>query len=117
MKLAIVQTRPPHQQASGREGLDTALVGAVFDLEVSLLFVDDGVYQLLAGQDPAAIGQKPWCAAFEAAELYGIRQLLVDAEALAERGIEVGELMVPVELRSGSELAQHLDSCDQVLVF
>ena len=28
MKLAIVQTRPPHQQASGREGLDTALVGA-----------------------------------------------------------------------------------------
>jgi sulfur relay (sulfurtransferase) DsrF/TusC family protein len=50
-------------------------------------------------------------------KLYGIRQLLVDAEALAERGIEVGELMVPVELRSGSELAQHLDSCDQVLVF
>lgn len=117
MKLAIVQTRPPHGGAAGREGLDTALVGAVFDLDVSLLFVDDGVYQLLAGQAPTAIGQKPWCAAFEAVELYGIKQLLVDAEALALRGIAATELMVTAELLSSSELAQHLDSRDRVLIF
>ena len=37
-KLAIIFRRAPHGSASGREGLDLALLSASFEQEVSLIF-------------------------------------------------------------------------------
>jgi sulfur relay (sulfurtransferase) DsrF/TusC family protein len=42
------------------------LVAAAFDQDVSLSFIDDGVYQLVEGQNPEGIGMKNFSKTFHA---------------------------------------------------
>ena len=46
-RILFVIAHPPHRGALAFELLDELLVGAVFDQRVSVLFVGDGVYQLI----------------------------------------------------------------------
>ena len=46
-KILFLLRSPPYAGARAYETLEVLLVAAVFDQEVSVLFADDGVYQLL----------------------------------------------------------------------
>ncbi|WP_019332608.1 DsrE family protein, partial [Pseudomonas syringae] len=48
--LLIVSRQSPWSGPGAREALDIALAGGAFDLPVGLLFLDDGVFQLLPQQ-------------------------------------------------------------------
>ena len=51
-----INRRPPHGTIYAVESLEVVLIGAAFDQAVSLAFLDDGVFQLKAGQDTSEIG-------------------------------------------------------------
>ncbi len=57
-KFMYLNRKAPYGTIYAWESLEVVLVGAAFDQEVSLMFVDDGVYQLVKGQDTAGIGMK-----------------------------------------------------------
>ncbi|WP_426417717.1 sulfurtransferase complex subunit TusC [Aestuariirhabdus sp. LZHN29] len=115
--LCVLTSKPPYGSLAAKEALDTALIGAAFDLDVSLLFDGDGVYQLLDLQNPRAPGQKKFSAALPALELYGIERLLVCNDSLKARGLDPQQLCVRVECLSREELAGHLNDTDIVLGF
>ncbi len=48
--LLIISRQSPWSGPSAREALDIALAGGAFDLPVGMLFLDDGAFQLAAGQ-------------------------------------------------------------------
>ena len=50
-KFLYVNRRAPHGTVYAHEALEVVLIGAAFDQDVSLAFIDDGVFQLKKDQD------------------------------------------------------------------
>ncbi|BAF61898.1 sulfurtransferase complex subunit TusC [Candidatus Vesicomyidisocius calyptogenae] len=75
------------------ESLEVVLVAAAFDQDVSLAFIDDGVYQIIKGQNTNGIGMKNFSKTFHALGDYEINKLYVSAESLEERGLSADDLM------------------------
>ena len=50
-KFMYLNRRAPYGTIYAWESLEVILIGAAFDQEVSLMCMDDGVYQLVKGSD------------------------------------------------------------------
>jgi len=97
-KLLYVVTQPPYSNAVGQEALDAALIGASFEQRVSLLFVQDGVFQLKAGQDVGGTDIKEFTKTYKALGDFGIEQVYVHDLSMAARGLSESELMIDVNV-------------------
>ena len=93
-KFLYINRRAPHGTNYAQEGLEVALIGAAFDQHVCLAFVDDGVFQLMRGQDTSGIASKNFTAAFGALGDYGVRAIYVEHESLQQRGLHKDDLML-----------------------
>ena len=98
-------------------GVLVVLIAATFDQDCSLVFADDGVYQLAKGQNTKAIALKNFSPTYRALEDYDIEKLYVERESLAARGLTEDDLMVPVAVLSSAELAELMAAQDVVLSF
>ncbi len=83
----------PHGSIYAQEGLEVALIGAAFDQDVSMAFIDDGVFQIKNGQDTSATGMKNFSPAWRALGDYDITRLYVEKESLEARGLSADDLM------------------------
>ena len=54
-KFMYVNRKAPYGTIYAWESLEVVLIGAAFEQDVSLAFIDDGVYQLTKGQDTKGI--------------------------------------------------------------
>jgi len=75
------------------ESLEVVLIAAAFEQDVSLAFMDDGVYQIVEGQETDGIGMKNFSKTFHALGDYDINKLYVSKESLEERGLSESDLM------------------------
>ena len=57
-KFMYVNRKAPYGTIYALESLEVVLIGAAFDQDVSLAFMDDGVFQLAKGQKTEGIGMK-----------------------------------------------------------
>ncbi|MES9855221.1 MAG: sulfurtransferase complex subunit TusC [Sedimenticola sp.] len=92
-KFLYLNRRAPYGTIYAWEALEVVLIGAAFDQEVSLAFVDDGVYQIIKGQDTAETGMKNFSPTYSALGDYDVTQLFVEKESLEERGLTLDDLM------------------------
>ncbi len=92
-KFMYVNRRAPHGTIYAWESLEVVLIGAAFDQDVSLAFLDDGVYQLLKGQDTSGIATKNFSPTYSALGDYDVTKLYVEKESLEERGLTIDDLM------------------------
>ncbi len=116
-KFLYVNRRAPHGTVYALESLETVLIGAAFDQDVSMLFIDDGVYQLKKDQQPDSIEFKNFSKAFRALEMYDVEKLFVEQESLDERGLSKDDLLVEVELVSRQSVSELVDQQDVILSF
>jgi tRNA 2-thiouridine synthesizing protein C len=93
----FVLRKPAHSGAYVQEMLDTILTTAAFDQKVSILLLDDGVFQLKIGQHPEKIGMKDTAAIFNALEIYDVNNIYTEVESMQERGLKPGDLCLPVQ--------------------
>jgi len=93
--LTFITRKAPYGQSYAKACLDMVLSASVFDQQLNYVFMDDGVYQLLKNQAPAAIHAKNLSAAFPALELYDIEQVFVDEASLLARGLDAESLCLP----------------------
>ncbi|MFT5578328.1 MAG: tRNA 2-thiouridine synthesizing protein C [Paraglaciecola psychrophila] len=96
--ILIVCRKAPYRSSLAREAIDIALAAAAFDQPLSLLFSGDGVYQLMKEQNSEAIVSKNLGKVLTALPLYGIDSLYADDSALRLRGLEIEDLLLPVQL-------------------
>ena len=113
--LLIISRQAPWAGPSAREALDIALAGGAFDLPLGLLFLDDGVFQLVASQQPAVLQQKDLGANLQALPMFGVEELFVSSRSLAERGLEEATLALPAERLDDTALTLLLDRFDLVV--
>ena len=116
-KFMFVNRKAPYGTIYALESLEVVLISAAFDQDVSLAFLDDGVYQIVKGQHTKAIDVKNFSPTYRALEGYDIEKLYVEKESLDQRGLTEDDLLVDVQVMSSAELAKMMAEQDVVLSF
>jgi tRNA 2-thiouridine synthesizing protein C len=130
-KLLYVNRKAPHGSIYALESLEVVLIGAAFDQDVSLAFIDDGVYQLMLNQDTSGIGVKNFSPTYKALGDYDINKIYVEKESLELRGLNKESLMPltyededddwaekdSIQIVSSEELTDIIDSQDVIFNF
>ncbi len=92
-KFMYLNRRAPYGTIYAWESLEVVLIGAAFDQEVSLMFVDDGVFQLVKGSDTSESDMKNFMPTYRTLGDYGVRHMYVDEASLAARGLSQDDLI------------------------
>ncbi|MGD8570205.1 MAG: sulfurtransferase complex subunit TusC [Gammaproteobacteria bacterium] len=130
-KLMYLNRKAPYGTIYALESLEVVLIGAAFDQDVSLAFVDDGVFQLAKAQKTEGIGVKNFSPTYNALGDYDVNKIYVEKESLDARGLTIDDLLPlkyededddwaekdSIKVVSSSELAEILDQQDVVLSF
>jgi tRNA 2-thiouridine synthesizing protein C len=114
-KFMYVNRKAPYGTVYALEMLEKVLIAAAFEQDVSLVFMDDGVYQLKKGQQTKAVNMKNFSPTFRALEGYDIEKLYVEKESLEARGLTTDDLVVPVEVMSSAELKAMMTKQDVIM--
>ena len=111
--LLIISRQAPWSGLTAREALDIVLAGGAFDLPMGLLFMDDGVFQLVPDQQSSAIEQKNLTANLQVLSLFGVDDVFACSFSLEERGLARTALTVAdvqsLELEKVRELIARYD--------
>lgn len=110
----FVLRKPAHSGANVQEILDIIMTTAAFDQKVSILFLDDGVFQLKNGQHPEKVGMKDTAAIFKALEIYDVNDIYTEVESLQERGLKPGDLCLVVQEYFRKDIAGLIKQFDVV---
>lgn len=130
-KFMYVNRKAPYGTIYAWESLEVVLIGAAFEQDVSLAFIDDGVYQLVKGQNTKELGIKNFSPTYTALGDYDIKKIFVEKESLEARGLTVDDLMPlkwedenedyaekdSIHVVPAKELASILDDADVLLNF
>ena len=116
-KFLFVNRTAPYGTVYALESLEVVLITAAFDQDVSLVFVDDGVWQLKKGQQTKAIETKNFSPTYRALEDYDVEKLYVERESLEARGLTKDDLIVGVTVLGADELGKLIAEQDVVLSF
>ena len=116
-KFMFVNRTAPYGSVYALESLEVVLITAAFDQDVSLVFVEDGVFQLTKGQQTKAIETRNFSPTYRALEGYDVEKLYVEQESLAARGLTAADLIVDVTVLPSRELGALMDEQDVVLTF
>ncbi len=130
-KFLYVNRKAPYGTIYALESLEVVLIGAAFEQDVSLAFLDDGVFQLTRDQNTDEIGVKNFSPTFRALGDYEVTKLFVEKESLEERGLapsDLQEIMYEdedddweekpsIHIVSRSEMADIMADQDVVLSF
>lgn len=108
----FVLRKPAHSGAYVQEMLDIILTTAAFDQKVSILLLDDGVFQLKNGQHPENVGMKDTAAIFNALEIVDVNDIYTEVESLQERGLKPCDLCLPVQTFYRKDIAELIKRFD-----
>ena len=119
MKLAFLFRTAPHGNAISREGLDALLAATAFcdEEEIGVFFIDDGVLNLLDGQNPELLLQKDFTRTFKLFDLYDIEQRFVCADSLDQYNLQTEQLIISAEKIDRTSLINKLSQAEKVFTF
>tara|TARA_R110001599_G_scaffold353512_1_gene593481 strand:+ start:83134 stop:83505 length:372 start_codon:yes stop_codon:yes gene_type:complete len=115
--LLLLIRHSPYGSSLARASIDVALAAAAFDQTVSLLFLGDGVLQLLPDQDTATGGLRNMGKLLASLPLYDIEQVYVDAEAAARYQLDLHGAPVATQALDREAMSRLLSSHDHLLGF
>ena len=116
-KFMFLNRKAPHGTVYALEGLEVVLITAAFDQDVSMVFTDDGVYQLMKGIDSKGIEVKDFSKTYRALEGSDTEKLYVDQKSMDARGLTEDDLIVDVTMLSVDEMANLMAEQDVVISF
>lgn len=105
----------PYDSLVAQEGLDAIFAAAAFGQRVSVLFMDEGVFQLCNNQQPQQ--QKSMEKMLQALELYDVEQRFVHSHSLKLRGLHPQDLCLEVAALDNGQTRTLIQNADHVLSF
>lgn len=115
--VLIVLRHSPYGSSLAKASLDVALATAAFEQSVDLLFLGDGVLQLLPNQDSNSLGIKNVGRHLASLPLYDINYVYVDAQAAARYKLDLREAPVATRVLDLNEMHQLMVGYDHLLGF
>ena len=116
-KFMFLKRKAPYGTVYALESLEVVLIAATFDQDVSVVFMDDGIFEIAKGQNTKAIEMKNFSPTYRALDGYDVEKLYVERESMDARGFTEADFVVPVEVLSANELGQLMAEQDVVLSF
>ena len=130
-KFLYVNRKAPHGTVYALESLEVVLIAAAFEQDVSLAFIDDGVYQLMRNQDTSQIAVKNFTPTYRALGDYEVNKIYIERESLEARGLSKDDLMPltwedededwaekdSIHVISSQEMADVMEQQDVILSF
>jgi len=130
-KFLYVNRKAPYGTIYALESLEVVLIGAAFEQDVALAFLDDGVYQLTKGQTTDEVGMKNFSPTYRALGDYDVNKIYVEQESLDARGLTLDDLQAltyededddwaekdSIKVVSSAEMAEIMEQSDVVLSF
>ncbi len=114
--VTFIFNKTPYGSHSGRELLDICLMTAAFEMSITVIFQDKGIYQLLDKQQPDVLNIKNHSLTFKALPLYGIEKILVDSMSLANSPYNQEQLLDIAETAEPGAIKQAIADSDFVLM-
>ncbi|MFT4890330.1 MAG: sulfur relay (sulfurtransferase) DsrF/TusC family protein [Halobacteriales archaeon] len=113
--VVVLLTRAPYGRVHVPEGLRAARgVAAGFDHhDVTVAYVEDGVYAAREGVDREALNMSPQIADLHAED----GRMVVDARALEDRNVDREEIAGDIAIRPAEEVSALINDADEVLTF
>jgi tRNA 2-thiouridine synthesizing protein C len=130
-KFLYVNRKAPYGTIYALESLEVVLIGAAFEQDVALAFLDDGVYQITKGQETEEVGMKNFSPTYKALGDYDVNKIYVEQESLDARGLTLDDLLPltyededddwaekdSIKVVSAAEMAEIMNQSDVVLSF
>lgn len=93
-KIMFTVRKAPHGTIYVYEGLEVKLIMAAYDADISVVFIDDGVYAMKQGQKTQELGIKGFEATYGVLIDYEISKVFVDRKSMEDRGMTEDDLVV-----------------------
>ncbi|PAJ73744.1 sulfurtransferase complex subunit TusC [Pseudoalteromonas sp. NBT06-2] len=113
--ILVIQTYSPFDGVKCREALDTALIFAAIDQNVSILFKDDAVFCLHPEQNPALANLKDYFKTLKMLELYDIENIYACKQSLQSRGINISNLHLDCIIVDNAQIKKILLTQDHLV--
>jgi tRNA 2-thiouridine synthesizing protein C len=114
-RFLYVNRKAPHGTIYALEVLEMILISAMFEQDVHVAFLDDGVFQLRKNQTPAALEMKDFSKTYRALEGYGVENIFLEKESMDERGLSLDDFVIPAAVLDRKQMAELMDSMDVVM--
>lgn len=126
--MMIVIRKAPHGSIYVQEAIEVMFIMATFNMNLSVVFLDDGVYAVKQGQDTKALGIKGFSASLGTLMDWDVTNVFVDEQSLTDRNITNEQLIcigededteedVYPRVLGASELKKMMHEQDTVLSF
>jgi tRNA 2-thiouridine synthesizing protein C len=115
--LTYIFSSTPHSTSSGREGLDALLAASAYCEDIRVIFMGDGVYQLLKNQETQRILSKDYAPLFKLMELYDVDSIYICERSMKERGLVSSDFLIHGQFLDSMALSNQLHIADKVLTF
>jgi tRNA 2-thiouridine synthesizing protein C len=115
MNLVIFR-QAPYGTSYAAEGVRVLSSLGAFEVECSVLFMDDGVFSLVKDQHPEELEMKPLVKGIESILQGGIT-VFVSGESLTERQVNPGEILEGAIIVNNADIRNMLDESDIILTF
>lgn len=115
MNCLFLLRHSPYGSSLAREALDMVLAFAAFGHTVRIVFIGDGVYQLLDNQDTTDLQQKNISKTLTAFSLYDINDVFIDRASIQQRGLEHRRLAITARNADSHAIQQLIQEADSVI--
>lgn len=116
-KIMFLMRKAPHGSIYSYEGLEVILIMGAYEQDVSVIFMDDGVYAIKKDQDTSEIGVKGFSVTFRALTDYEVEKLYIEKESMESRGLTIDDLIIKPEIVEASEIVRLMAEQDVILPF
>ncbi len=114
--ILFVNQQAPHGTVFSQEKLQMAMVFGAFELKVSMLYLGNGVFNLVKNQQTQAIGFYNFSKQYLALEqYYDIENIFVDRDSMNERALYTEDLLIPVAVIDFSQIQTLLHEQDVII--
>jgi len=115
--VMIIYHQAPHASIDTWEALDLTLTLAAFEQRVTVVYLDDGVYQLVKNQDTTKLGIKNCSRTIRAYPDHDINVIYMLKRDLDQRNLVAEELMMDIALLQVHELKDMMQEQDFIFHF
>lgn len=116
-KAVVLLRKAPYGSVYTAEAFRTIMGIAVFEMDICVALVDDGVYALVKNQNPEKLDMKPLGDGFPMLKDFNVNRFVVHDESLSERGLSVDDLVLDVEMANSGQIAELFIEYGKVLPF
>ncbi len=117
-KVMFVCRSAPYGNIFEQEAIEAMIMFGAYEQDISVSFIDDGVYSLKKGQDPSLLGKKNFSLTYMILkDDFEINHIYVEKESLEERGLNESDLITEVEVLDRNALREKMDEMKAFLPF